>query len=505
MADDFIEYWLPTSVLRARGAVVHDRDRLFPHRLPTSRARVELTLDVVADKDVPRGQALPIRCVAQIRRGALQDTNVSLDLTEDGRLAPGGAASPARPALLWLSPPDGALDATLAGWSAGNGAADDASPTVGGVHEYDRLVVPDEDRLRRAIAESAETDDEGRVEVALLLEQPRAAVARKYFANLALRLLDEVTKALAEVERAGAAEDRHRKATIRLLSCQNALGVARAELTRLDAAFETWRSGKIGHVAEPVDLTIPIRELLEARPVDGVRGVVGRRLSSLLQKLGVWPVVEELEPTMPGRLFDESVITLTGGPRIAPGVILRQPRSATLAIYQYHVDGRPSPWPHEPYGLPSSPEAAGFRLVDRRRCLIVDRECRHEFVRFRMSAWGKRGARVTLSALGGLRSYATHASPATDMPEPARPAAGSLAPLPHDGAWTRDASEAYRTGLPDPEIAELRSRIAATTGELALARAEAAKAQILALESLEDEASRPTRSVRKRRRAELTA
>jgi len=28
MSDDFIEYWLPTSVLRARGAVVHRRDRL---------------------------------------------------------------------------------------------------------------------------------------------------------------------------------------------------------------------------------------------------------------------------------------------------------------------------------------------------------------------------------------------------------------------------------------------------------------------------------------------
>jgi hypothetical protein len=228
-------------------------------------------------------------------------------------------------------------------------------------------------------------------------------------------------------------------------------------------------------------------------------------MSSLLQKLGVWPVVEELEPRVPGRLFDESLITLNGGLRIAPGVILRQPRSATLAIYQYHVDGRPSPCPHEPNGLPSSLEAAGFRLVDRRRCLIVDRECRHEFVQFRMSAWGKRGARVTLSALGGLRSYTTHAAPAADVPESAMPAAGALSPVPQDGASTRYTTEPYRDTLPNPEIAELRSRLAATTSELALARAEAAKAQLLALESLDDEAGRPTRTVRKRRRAELTA
>ncbi len=505
MSDDFIEYWLPTSVVRARGAVVHRRDRLFPHRLPTSRARVELTLDVVADKDVPRGQALPVRCVAQIQRGALQDTNVSLDLTEDGRLAPGGAASHVPPTLLWQSPPDGVVDAAIAGWSAGNGAADDTPATIGGIREYDRFEAPDEQALRMSIAEGVEDDDERRVEVAFLLEQPRAALARRYFTDLGLRLLDQVTEALAEVEAAGTAEDRHRQATIRLLSCQNALGVARGELARLEAVFDSWRAGKIGHVAEPVDVAIPIRELLEARPVDGVRGVVGRRLGSLLQKLGVWPVVEELEPTFPGRPFDESMITLNGGLRIAPGVILRQPRSCTLAVYQYHVDGRPSPWPHEPYGLPSSPEAAGFRLVDRRRCLVVDRECRHDFIRFRMSAWGKRGARITLSALGGLRSYSTHAAPAADVPEPVGTTTAGLSPVLHDGTSARGASAVHREGRPDPEIAELRSRIAATAGELTLARAEAARAQILALESLDDEVSRQTRNVRKRRRAELTA
>jgi len=122
-----------------------------------------------------------------------------------------------------------------------------------------------------------------------------------------------------------------------------------------------------------------------------------------------------------------------------------------------------------------------------------------------MSAWGKRGARVTLSALGGLRSYATHAAPAADVPESARPAAGTFSPVPQDGASTRYTPEANREALPGSEIAELRSRLAATTSELALARAEAARAQLLALENLEDEAGRQTRSVRKRRRAELTA
>ncbi|MCU0962730.1 MAG: hypothetical protein MUF48_21750 [Pirellulaceae bacterium] len=148
MADDFIEYWLPTSVLRARGAVVYRRDRLFPLRPPASRLRVELTLAVAADTDVPRDEALPIRCVAEIRRGALQDTNVSLELTEDGRLAPGEATSQAQPSLLWLSPPDGVLEAATSGRRTGDGAAADAPATVRGVHEYDRLVVPDEERLR---------------------------------------------------------------------------------------------------------------------------------------------------------------------------------------------------------------------------------------------------------------------------------------------------------------------------------------------------------------------
>lgn len=392
--------------------------------------------------------------------------------------------------------------------SPGIGSADGASSAFHGTREYDRFAVPGEKTLRKAIADGSGTDDERRVEVAFLLEHPRAALARKHFSDLFQRLLDEVSGALTEVERAGTAEDRHRQATIRLLSCQNALGVAPAELARLETVFDTWRGATIDHVAEPVDLTIPIRELLEARPADGSWATVGRRMSTLLQKLGVWPVVEDLEPILPGRLFDDSQVSMNGGLRIAPGVILRQPRSVTIAIYQYHVDGRPSPWPFEPYQVPSAPELSGFRLVDRRACLIVDRECRHELVRFHTSLLGRSRARLSLSALGGLRSYATNALNGTETPETAAPALQAPPPLAQGSATIQGLSGPHRVDLPDPELAELaelRSRLAVTTGELALARAEATKAQLLALERLEDEAERPARSVRKRRRAELTA
>lgn len=430
MSDDFVEYWLPTSVLRVKGTVTRRAGGRGAARAAASVA-AELTLDTVADKDVPRGGAHPVLCVARIRHGLFTDTNVRFDLTDDRRLVAAGAEPAGQPATI-------ALGAT--GTSAGVRVA----------REYDSFAPADAAALRAAIEKDAKSDG-GHLEAAFLAEMPQAALARRHFHDVAARLLGQLQEALAAVEKAGAVEDRHRRALARVLSCQKALNAARSEVARLDALFEAWRADRTDTSVERVELTVPIADIIATRPGEEGWGFKSPRVVDLLQRLGIWAVVEEMELRLPSKAFDESVITVHEGRRIAAGVILRQPRLVSLSVYQYCGSGGAAPWPGDPAELPF-PLEAGFGLVERRTCYIVDRDSRHEFVAFRRSLWGRRSVDLNLSAIGALQSYTARSHAGDAGASPPATARGNA----HGKHDKRPSS--HQSPL-DLQIAELRRRM----------------------------------------------
>jgi len=506
MSDDFVEYWLPTSVLRAKGTVTRRVDGLFPKKAATVSAAAELTLDTVADKDVPRGGAHPLLCVARIRHGLFSDTNARFELTDDRRLVTAGAGSGGQAGKVVLGVVGAA--ATVASLAAGfaPGAVAGATAMARAARDYERFAPGNEAALRDSVVKNALSDEERVVETAFLDEQPQVALARLHFRELALRLLDQLREALSAVERAGTVEDRHRRAIARVVSCQKALGVARGEVARLDAIFAAWRASKIDESVEQVDVVVPIADVVATRPDDEGWGPMSPRVVELLQKFGVWAVAEDLEAKVPSKAFDESVITLDNGRRIASGVILRQPRTMMLAIYQYTVAGKPAPWTGDPDKL-KCPLDAAFRLVERRMCFVVDRDSRHEFIEFRSSLWGRKTVDVSLSPLGGLKSYkAASGSAAAAAAETAAALPGTVRDALDDVAKMRSELDALRDRSLDLQIADIKKRIDLKNQELLLSGVDATESDLAEIERLrQEQAILEARVAVQRIEAELTA
>lgn len=506
MSDDFVEYWLPTSVLRVRGTVTRRSDGLFPKKAATAAVQAQLTLDTVADKEVPKGGAHPILCVARIRHGLLSDTNVHFELTDDRRLVTAGSDSAGQAGKVVLGVTGAAAAAASLAGGFAPGAVAGAAAAARAARDYERFAPSDERALRASIETDAKSDEERVAETAFLEEQPQAALARRHFRDLSLRLLDQLGEALTAAEKAGAVEERHRRALARVLSCQKALTVARAEVTRLDAIFEAWRAGKIDEAVERVELTVPIADVIAARPGAEAWGPQSPRVAELLQKLGIYAVAEDQEAKIPSKAFDESVITLDNGRRIAAGVILRQPRALTLAVYQYTVNDHSAAWSGDLEALPF-PLSADFRLVERKQIYVVDRDSRHEFVEFRSSLWGRKMVDISVSPLGGLRTYtAQSVSAAAAGAETAAALPSSVRGALDDAARMRSELDALRDRSLDLQIADLKKRVDLKNQEVLLSGVDATDADLAELERLrEEQAILEARATVQRSQAELTA
>jgi hypothetical protein len=491
MADDLIEYWLPRTCLVVKGELTTKNDEVFTgaardaHAVKSTHA--ELSLDTEAD----RTRAVPY--VVKVHRGPLFDTSVSVELTEDRRLVSASTETSGQAGKIVL----GAVGVAAAGASLVAGFAPGVlggTSLLAGATRGVMEAAPDDDSaVEEAILSAAAKVSKDAVVVAkaFLKENKEVALARKRFSDLALGLLDDLREALGAVELAQGDDDAHKKAVARVVTCQKALEVARAEVTRLNAIFDAWRAGKIKEATETVERRIPLQKVIEAAtaPANAVDGDL-KCVREILLKLGTWVVAEGGDALANGDYTLEAVTTRCLEPparSTGEGVLLRQPRRTTLAIYQYYKNDKPAPYAGKPYP-PTISAGANFRLVERRTCFVVDSNCRHEFVPFRRSLWAKKTTALTLSQLGGLKTYtATATSQAAAIAETAGAVPSTVSSALADATKIRGEFDALKDRSLDLQIAEIKKQIDLKTQELTLAGLNATSAQFAELERLKQQ------------------
>ncbi len=354
MAEYQIPYHLPLSAIRFSGTKTVTTDRLQESQPPTTKWQSTAGLVTVADATT--------HC-ATVKAGWLLNSNVSLAFTEDGRLTSVDATSTGSASTLVKGVVTAGVALAASVLSPASGVAAATIDVLRGVEAGEPL--PEE------------------------APDPIAAYAAEHPTEAALRaaLIASVTE--AELALSGALQVVIAEPTNdnlkRYENQQKALGLARADLARVQQHFMAWRQSKITTREQTHEQTVTLDELRTA----GV-GFDGKTITwhaeppswarVLWDRCGLMAVVESDPPAEQPRTVS----------RPQRGVSARRPRSAAIAIYRRITEA--DNWEAE--------------LVSVDDHLVVDASSRSNLYRFRTSIWSKRKVTLTMSESGLLTGYA---------------------------------------------------------------------------------------------------
>lgn len=509
--DDFIEYRLPETVLVIRGTRVERTDEALKDTEThgrTVRTQSQVSLETEAHDDV---------LVARIVHGRLNDTDVSLELTEDRRLTSASSESEGQGGKVVLGIVSAA--AGVAGLAAGlfpvtaGAAGVIAAAAVRDTALLEETRAAAAQSLRDATGETAEQlkadlhadaakmpRDAGLVAELYLASKEEEALERQRFVNRCRALFADVASALWDVDQAGDDDAKLQAATSRVKRCRAMLEVARAELARLDAVFEAWHAGMVKEDRKPMELRLPLSKVLEAvgdcPPADDKDALEAQKV---LRALGLGltvthPDSREREEAGASRKNVKSLCMHAGKksgepPESACGVIVRQPRRLTLNLYQRYDGSAPTSNDGDGCDVRPDPEKEEWRLVESRRCSVADDKCHHEFVSFRTSWWGRKKVGLELWPGGGLKKYSSvSTSQAAAMAETAADVPAKIGGALKDSAAVLEQVGTLR-GEDDGarQLAALKQLVQTKTWQLALAGLNATTGQVQELEHLKQQ------------------
>jgi hypothetical protein len=371
-----IAYWLPVSALRLTGTRTATVDKVLSDAKSSTTWASTAELRIVADQAGPQLQA-------KLQTGWLNNTNVELAFSEDGRLTSAGSdtSGAAVPLLKGVVVAGAAVVGFLV--AGGPGAALAASGAIRRAVDALELVElhldPDADR------EAPEDAPAERDPVMVAYERDHRQEA--LLLELSIRQVGEAEKNLAAARGDAIAEPSFAKLAD-LRRREEVLRSAREEFGRLRRHFDLWRASKVSTRSETFEHAVTIDELHWDPPPALVQGklVWGKtapaHAQSLWQRFGLLPVATPLD----GAASPEPAAAPTSA---YAGVYVRRPRRVQITIYRRTSEG--DGWEAE---LVSSQV---HDIVDGRSAVVQ--------VPFRSSAWSRRRTVIELSEAGTLAHF----------------------------------------------------------------------------------------------------
>lgn len=460
MGSQEIAYWLPVSALRLTGTRTVTVDKVLPDAKTSTSWASTAELHVVADQTGPQ-------LLAKLHAGWLNNTNVELAFSEDGRLT--SASSDTSGAAVPLVKGVVVAGAAVTGFlvAGGPGAALAAAGAIRRADEALRLVElhldPDAELeaaedTRAALDPVMAAYERDHRQEALLLELSTRQVGEAETYLAAAR-----GEAIADPSLAKLAELRRREEVLR---------GAREELSRLRRHFDLWRASKVSTHSEAFEHVVPLDKLWDPPPAlaEGKLvwgGTAPERAQLLWQQLGLLPVVTTLDGAAP----PEPATAPTGA---YAGVYVRRPRRVQVTIYRRTSDG--DGW---------SAELVSSQVHD-----VVDDRSEVAKVPFRSSVWSRRRTAIELSEAGTLVRF-EHTTTAS-----AQEIGTALVELPasvvsglEQAGKLRDQLDTLQDKDRELELARIRREVAMKKEQLELAGLTATEGDYAELKRLEQQVS----------------
>ncbi|HUK76848.1 MAG TPA: hypothetical protein VL117_04515 [Thermoleophilia bacterium] len=471
MSDFELPYRLPQSCVRIAGT------RTFVHDAVLGRddtsAQATVALDVIAGHEPAE---------LRIAEGLLDDTNVTFEWTDDGRLVTSAVALTGRAGTVAA----GALSAgaSLAGVLLGSpamalscaGAEAATAHRLASSNDGARAVAPGPAPATavgaaagpRPVAADPASAEREAVGAAYRAAHPHEGAALDACAALVPELVAGLTDALRAVPVAGADKERT-EALAAVHALESSIAAARSQAGALDEHFRAWRATTLVTRLEHYEFLLELDTLVAARtsPVlengrlrsagagSDEQAAALAAVQAAFEALGVVVVVDD-EPGFSGPTAPAAPAAPAPSPPGQNELLVRLPRRVRLTAY----------------------ELDGGVLVQRSSnpALVMDRRCPRVTVRLAKTLFGKRTLKLGFSAGSALQSlHVAATSEAAGLAEAADA-------LPNAVALGLDRSRRIVGRVAALRGAELDQRLAVLTRQLQLKRQEIAQAGLLATE-----------------------
>jgi hypothetical protein len=449
---DEIKYHLPISCLRVTGTVTHTYDSILDKTETAPTASV--ALDVIADE---------AKLTAKIESGWLRDTNVSFELTDDGRLVSSSVESTgeAGKALLGVVTVGGAIAGAVIGLPPGAVGAIAAAAGLGAAKVVDH----------KELIDRARKPEKDPVAKAYEKAYPGVFELKTKYAELVAELLRGA--AVATEEFTNADTDLSRRAALtRVRDYRQALELARAESEHLDAHYKAWRATTFKSRSEAFEylLTLDALRKAGAKVESGTVTFADSGDPEIQEVKKVWANLGAVV-VISGAGSDTTVEQPSGENKI----LVRLPRRVTLALYKKGEAGKP--------------DEGRAVLVETKSYLVMDGLCGLETFAFRKSLWAKRSSALKFSGSGALTGFSsTAASTAAALAEAAQGAPAALAGGLEQSKKIYDQLDALRSRSLDQRLARLKKEVELKQQEIAQAGLLATQGSTSELERLKQEA-----------------
>jgi hypothetical protein len=464
MAEDVrIPYRLPMSAIRFTGTTQYTTDTILAPGEEKPSHSAEITLETVADPSS--------RLIAKVDRDFLQDTKISFELTEDGRLVTGGVDTTGQAGKVIIGAVG--VGASIAGVALGLPAAvAPALLSAAGIAAAEK---------RRGIAPS-DTPEE-RVAKEYAKRFPGMLSARTEYAELVANLTAEIAKTGSEVASAKGSPERA-ELMQRLRALQKVMNTARAELDRLDEHFKAWRASTIKSREEHHEFLFELGALAKAGTrveegelrfpepsgSDAQKEAMKRaqaRVSTIWDRLGALVTLED-DGQDRSATDGEPQSTSVGE---IEGVEVRVPHRVTLTLWSKADSGKAVRIHSKPY-------------------LITDEASTRFTMKWDESWFGKRSLKLSFSAGGALTSVSTEStSDAAAIAETAATLPATITGGLEQSSKLLDQVEALRTKAADQRLARLKKEIELKQQQILQDGLLATEASHAELERLKQEAA----------------
>ncbi len=481
MSDLELPFRQPVSCVRLAGARTLTHDAVLGRDDASAEATV--TLEVVAE------QALSNLCVAE---GALADTSIAFEWTDDGRLVTSSVDSVGRAGAVatgLLTAGASLAGVLLAGPAMALSCAGASTATAhrmtARVEASGGASAAGEDRgaggggVGGAAADPAAARDDpattARAEAGVVTSAYRAAHPDEAAAlDDCAALVPELTRGLAAAWRkvAAAGDTRARdEAVAAAHAIQASLTAARAQAGALDEHFRAWRAVTLTTRVEHHEFLLDLDTLNAAQVLPELDGgtlrsagagdeanrVALAAVQEAFATLGLVVIVADQGAAPAGAAAEQPAGRVVEQPRPKPNeVVVRLPRRVRLACY----------------------ELAGGALVPRSStaALVMDARCPHTTVHLAKALLGKRTVRLGFSAGSALQSLRVGST--SELAGLAETAAA----LPNAAVLGLDRARRVVGRVTALRGAELDQRLSLLTRQLQLKRQEIAQAGLLATE-----------------------
>jgi hypothetical protein len=277
-------------------------------------------------------------------------------------------------------------------------------------------------------------------------------------------VLSELAEQLATISEDIAnpnADDRPRlMASLKLLRSVRA--DVEAELARLDKHFEAWRATKLTTRTELRTSDLPT-DILPAT-TDGTLAWanLSDKCAAAWTELGVMITMDAIEPSP----------TATAPGDKDEGIWVRVPRPVIWRLWARDVDG----------------DNEKAHLVREGTAVLVDKNCKHEFVSFRRSWWARRSIKVEFSDAGILKKFETAAtSSAAAAATALGEASGAISAGLENASKIGSTWQGLRDSTSERRLTQLKTQVELKEQEIKAAGLAATEAQSAELERLKQE------------------